>query len=247
VHPVLVDNCLIGGTVNGRWMDAGAVAPKLKGGEKYRFYTLTARAGESIGAQPKPLAEYCSDTMEVDLAPKPAEGVALAIGGEWNALPRTPQVLGNDEQAYRAAVADILRSKRFRRPRINVTQVLRVDMDGDGVEEVLLSASHLKDGLVSATGPMAVRPKAGDYSFVFLRKLVRGRVQNIIVDGEFYPFIKEDTGPPSQYIVSAVADVDGDGMMEVIVRSDYYEGGASTVYSIKRNKVEAMTSCGCGA
>ncbi|MBD0325285.1 MAG: VCBS repeat-containing protein [Pyrinomonadaceae bacterium] len=246
VHPVLVDNCLIGGTINGKWMDAAAIAPKLKGGEKYRFYTLTARAGESTGAQPKPLAEYCSETMEVELSPKPTEGVALAVGGEWNAMPRAPRVLGNNEQAYRA-VADILRRKRFSRPRINITQVLRVDLDGDSIEEVLVSASYLKDGLVSATGPMAIRPKAGDYSVVFLRKIIRGWVQNIIIDGEFYPRINEDTGPPSQYAISAVGDVDGDGTMEVVVRSDYYEGGGSTVYSIRRNKVEAMTSCACGA
>ncbi|HEX7997456.1 MAG TPA: VCBS repeat-containing protein [Pyrinomonadaceae bacterium] len=247
VHPVLVDNCLIGGTINGRWMDAAAVAPKLKGGEKYSFYTLTARAGESTGAQPKSLAEYCSETMEVELTPKPAEGVALAVGGEWNAMPRAPRLLGNNEQAYRAAVADILRRKRFVRPRINITQVLRVDLDGDRVEEVLVSASYFKDGLVSSTGPMAMRPKAGDYSLVFLRKLIGGRVQNIIIDGEFYPFIKEDTGPPSQYKIAAVGDVDGDGTMEVVVRSDYYEGGGSTLYSIRRNRVEAMTSCACGA
>jgi hypothetical protein len=48
-------------------------------------------------------------------------------------------------------------------------------------------------------------------------------------------------------MVSAVGDVDGDGRMEVIVQADYYEGGGSTVYRVKGNKLEALTSCGCGA
>jgi hypothetical protein len=247
VHPVLVDNCLIGGTIGGKWMDAAAVGAKLKGGEKYRFYTLTARAGESTGAQPKVAPYFCSDTLEVELSPKPTEGIALAVGGEWNALPREPKLLSNDERLYRAAVAGILRGKRFARPKINITQVLRLDLEGDGREEVIISASYYTDGLVSATGPMAIRPKAGDYSFVFLRKLVRGRVQTTIIDGEFYPFIKEDTGPPSQYRIGAVGDVDGDGTMEVVIRSDYYEGDGSTVYSLQRNKLVALTSCACGA
>lgn len=246
VHPVLVDNCLIGGMVGGKWMEASAVAPKLKGGEKYRFYNLSGQAGESVGAGPKSAADYCSDTMEVEFAPKPAEGVVLAIGGQWNAMPRAPQVLVKTGQIYEAAVSHILRGKRFAQPRINITRILRVDLEGDGTEETLVSATHYRDGMGDDT-PMATRPKDGDYSFVFLRKLIRGRVQTIIIDGEFYPRIKEDTGPPNQYIVSAVADVDGDGRMEVIVRSDYYEGGGSTIYSVRGNRIKQMTSCGCGA
>lgn len=247
VHPVLVNNCLIGGTVGGKWMDSGSVAPKLQGGEKYRFYTLTAAAGESIGGKPKSMADYCSDTMEIELSPKPTEGVVLAVGGQWNALPRTPQFHAINERVYVRIVADLLRKKRFAQPIMNITQVFRIDLDGDRVDEVLVSASHYADGLGTETGSMATRPKAGDYSLVFLRKLIRGKVENIIIDGEFYPSIKEDTGPPSQYKIASVADVDGDGVMEVIVSSDYYEGGTNTVYSIKGNKIEAMTSCGCGA
>ncbi|HEX8492804.1 MAG TPA: hypothetical protein VF658_08190 [Pyrinomonadaceae bacterium] len=247
VHPVLVNSCLIGGTVSGKWMAAGEVAPKLQGGEKYNFYTLTARAGESIGDKPKRMADYCPETMEIELSPKPTEGVVFAIGGQWNALPRAPQVLSNNEQVYKAAVADVLKSKRFSKPRINITRVLRIDVDGDGIEEVLVSASHYAGGLGSDTGPMAIRARGGDYSVVFLRKLMSGKVQNIVVAGEFYPLEGDKGNPPSQYIVSAVGDVDGDGAMEVIVESNYYEGGGSTVYSIKGNKVEEMTSCGCGA
>ena len=116
VHPVLVNACLIGGMVNGKWTEAGEVAPKLTGGEKYHFYTLTARAGESTGDKPKRMADYCPETMEIELSPKPEEGVVFAIGGQWNALPRAPQVLSNNEQVYKAAVADVLKSKRFSKP-----------------------------------------------------------------------------------------------------------------------------------
>lgn len=247
VHAVLVDNCLIGGTSNGKWVDASAIAPQLKGGEKYHLYTLARRAGESTGGAPKVLADYCSDTLEVELDPKPGEGTVLVVGGSWNAMPRAPQVLGNNEQAYKEATADILRRKRFRKPTINITRVLRIDLEGDGIEEVLVSAAHYEEGLGSATGSMAIHAKAGDYSLVFLRKLIRGKVQNIVIDGEFYPTKADEGGPPSQYIVAAVGDVDGDGTMEVVVRSDYYEGDASTVYSIKGDKVTTMSSCACGA
>jgi hypothetical protein len=245
VHPVLVDNCLIGGMVGGKWVDALTIAPKLTGGEKYRFYTLTASAGESVGAEPKADVDYCSDTRVVELSPKPTEGVVLVVSGQWNALPREPKLLGDTKQIDRA-VADILRSKNFKQPRINITRALRVDLEGDGVDEVLVSATYYKDGWGNSR-PMATRPKAGDYSFVMLRKVIHGRAQNIIIEGEFYPRILKDTGPPNQYMVAAVGDVDGDGRMEVIVQADYYEGGGSTIYRVKGNKLEALTSCGCGA
>ncbi|MDX6693097.1 MAG: hypothetical protein QOF02_700 [Blastocatellia bacterium] len=246
VHPVLVDNCLIGGLVNGKWVDALAIAPKLKGGEKYRFYTLTARAGLSVGAAPKPDVDYCSDTRIVELLPKPTEGVVLVVGGEWNAMPREPELLGDTTEVYKA-VADVLRSKRFVKPRVNITRALRIDLEGDGVKELLISATYYKDGWGNSR-PMATRPKAGDYSFVMLRKTLHGRARSFIIDGEFYPRILKDTGPPNQYLVSAVGDVDGDGRMEFIVQADYYEGGGSTVYRVKRdNKLEALSSCGCGA
>lgn len=247
IHPVVVGYCLIGGTVNGKWTEPGVLAAKLKGGEKYRFYTLTSRAGESVGDKPKVMADYCSDTMEIKHTPEPTPEIVLAVAGKWNALPRVPKILNNNDPAYRAATADILRQKRFRKPRINLTRVLRVDLDGDGIEEALVSASYYTDGLGSNAGPMAYRPKSGDYSFVFLRKLIRGKLRNIVIDGEFYPAVKEDTGPPSQYIVSAVGDVDGDGVMEVIVQGDYYEGGGNTIYRVKGSKIKAMTWCGCGA
>jgi hypothetical protein len=247
VHPIVDvnENCLLGGIQKGRWVEADALAPMLKGGERYRIYTLTRAMGQTTGAKPNSAGEPCNGNNEIAFSPKPEGGIAVA--GSWNALPRVPRALSTNDPAYRQVVAGLLRRHGFNRPKINITQVLRIDLDGDGIEEALVSASHLAEGISINGGPMAVHGKPGDYSFVLLRKLVRGKVRDILLAEHFYPRKIEYPETPMQYDVAAVLDLNGDGKMEVILRGGYYEGSMSSVFRLIGNKVDNVFGCGCGA
>jgi hypothetical protein len=92
-----------------------------------------------------------------------------------------------------------------------------------------------------------MRSPAGSYSMVLLRRVLTGKVETQLVEGEFYP---KATGynAPNAYKVIATLDLDGDGKMEVVVASNYYEGEATTIYRCEpKKKVEALLSVGCGA
>jgi hypothetical protein len=181
-----------------------------------------------------------------DLAPNEKDADLIAVGGDWNALPRVPKVESNSSPVYRAAVADHLRRKGIRRPQINIVKVLRVDLDGDGTEELLINATRAK---LWESGSLANDSNPGDYSVVLLRRVVKGKVQTIVLDGEYHPKPRnaETEGPPNVYEISAVLDLNGDGRMEVIVRGSYYEGDWKTVYAFHGNRVENIFGCGCGA
>jgi len=59
---------------------------------------------------------------------------------------------------------------------------------------------------------------------------------------------KEDSfDAPNAYKVIATLDLDGDGKMEIVVGSNYYEGVAITIYRCEPRQVEAVLTVGCGA
>jgi hypothetical protein len=52
---------------------------------------------------------------------------------------------------------------------------------------------------------------------------------------------------PNVYTIAAVLDLSGDGKLEVIVHSMYYEGGQTMIYRCEPDKIEAALSVECGA
>jgi hypothetical protein len=127
-------------------------------------------------------------------------------------------------------------------PEIKITRIVRVDLDGDGEEEVLVSATNYGDDEegISANAP------GGSYSVVLLRRVVAGKVETKMIAGEIYP-AKKTFSAPNAYQILAVIDLDGDGKLEVVLESAYYEGGATTVYGFKGRKIEELLSVECGA
>ena len=231
---------LFGAMENGKPVSAGKTAPRLRGGKKYRLYSLIAPLGEVEGGKPEPADEPCRDMFIVPLKESPA-GV-IAIGGKWNALPRVPKIVGTKRPVYVAAVKAFLESRGLRNPAVKIEQILRIDLDGDGEEEALISATNYfsKDSNVPNASP------AGSYSCVIERRVVKGEVRTRLIAGEFYPKAKTFNAP-SHYDVAAVLDVDGDGTMEVIVGSTYYEGGAARIYRCGAGKIVELLSVACGA
>jgi len=134
---------------------------------------------------------------------------------------------------------------------VRITRILRVDLDGDGEEEILISATNYfaedKSDHSAAPFPEAPieSPRPGSYSIVILRRVVDGDVQTKLVAGELYS--KADaSNAPNIYKIAAVLDLNGDGKLEVIVHSFYYEGGQTTIYRCQPNKIKAVLSVECG-
>jgi len=252
LHPIVEfqSGYLFGATSNGKWIKADEAAKALPGETTYQVYGLTQAFGEAKGSKPKPSEEdVCSDVLTVSLSPKPEKG-AIAIAAPWNALPRKPQVTDPTQKTYVDAVREFLRTKEIDQPKVKIDNILRVDLDGDGEDEVLISATNYfrKDDSVPMRSP------AASYSMVLLRRVVAGKVETQLIEGEFYPKAypkaAQEEGrfdAPNAYKVIATLDLDGDGKMEIVVGSNYYEGEAITIYRCDPKKCEALLSVGCGA
>jgi FG-GAP repeat protein len=247
-HPIVEveTGYLFGATANGKWIKADEAAKSMTNGTTYKIYGLTQALGQAKGGRPKPSEEeVCADVLSVSLSPKPEKGV-IALAATWNALPRKVQVLDATQKVYVDAARDFLKTKGIAEPKVKIDNIVRVDLDGDGEDEVLISATNYFEKDESA--PM--RSPAGSYSMVMLRRVVAGKVETQLVEGEFHPKAyvrKEDSfDAPNVYKVIAVLDLDGDGKMEIVVGSHYYEGGATTIYRCGPKKCETLLSVSCG-
>jgi hypothetical protein len=247
LHPIVEveSGYLFGAIADGKWIKADDVAKLMADETTYRVYGLTQSLGEAKGNKPKHEEVPCEETLSVPLSQTPKKAV-IAVAGTWNALPRKVQLLDTTQKVYVDAVRDFLKTKGIEQPQVKIDNIIRVDLDGDGEEEVLISATnyHSNDNRVPMRSP------AAGYSMVLLRRVVAGKVETQLVEGEFHPKAyvrKEDSfDAPNAYKVLAVLDLDGDGKMEIVVGSRYYEGEATTIYRCDSNKCEDLLSTGCG-
>ena len=251
LHPIVEveSGFLFGAISDGKWIKADETAKLIGDETTYRVYGLTQALGDAKGDKPKSEGEPCEETLAVSLSPKPEKGV-IAIAAPWNALPRKPQVIDTTQKAYIEAVRDFLKTKGIEQPAVKIDNILRIDLDGDGEEEVLITATNY----FSKDGHVPMRSLAASYSMVLLRRVVAGKVETQLIVGEFYPKAypkaAQEEGrfdAPNAYKVIATLDLDGDGKMEVVIHSDYYEGGETTIYRCDPKKAEALLSVSCGA
>ena len=251
LHPIVEvkSGYLFGAISNGKPIEADETAKSMGDETTYRVYGFTRALGDAKGGKPEPPEAAPCDILLVPLSPKP-ENAVMAIAAPWNALPRTPKVIDTTQKVYVDAVRDFLKTKGIDQPKVKIDSILRIDLDGDGQEEVLISATDY----LSKDGHVPMRSTAGSYSMVLLRRVVSGKVETQMIAGEFHPKAYSGKGPddasfdaPNAYKVIAVLDLDGDGKMEIVVGSSYYEGEEIAIYSCDPKNKQPLLSVACGA
>lgn len=251
VHPIVdVDSgFLLGGAAGGKWLEPETTVKEMKGGEMYRTWDLHRELQNMQGTAPEiEGAGECPETLFVELSP-PRDAKdsyaaigAIAVGGDWNAMPRQAKVLSPGQLVYRDAAAAWLKEQGLENPVVELGQVIRIDLEGDGVDEVLMSANHHAPRQENDNFGV----KAGDYSFVLLRRLNGGKVETLSLASVIHAAPRpEDIN--YWHRIAAILDLNGDGVMEVVVKNGYYEGKGAGAFDIQSGKPILVLNTGCGA
>lgn len=244
VHPIVVyppydsaSGYLLGGSQNGKWLDPASTAKLLKGGESYNLYTDKVITGAYTGNAPVAGEPTCSRMQRVTLKPKPTVLGVFAIGGTWKALPRVPQEIPVSNDTYRQAIGKLLQDNGISNPEIVLTRILKIDLEGDGSDEVIISANRFAE----KTGHDVT---AGDYSLVVLRKVSGNTVLTLPLVANYY-LKAQKLAYPNQYTLATVLDLNGDGKMEIGVGITGWEKVGTLGYEVEGNAVKNVLSMRC--
>lgn len=219
---------LLGGSENGRFLDAKTTFARLKGDTKFSLFNFkSGRKGEfSLGAI-KNDGDACPENYYLQPGLNVAADFALGTNAKWEVLPRQAQSASMTDANYKKAAADVLRLRGLPKSPVKIKQAVEIDLDNDGKMEVLLVAHHYAEDA-------SKNAKTGNYSFVIIRKTVGAKTQNIFVGGSFYR--KQTDYYEGEYSLSGIADLNGDGKMEFIVDISGYEENWTKVYEMKAGK-----------
>jgi hypothetical protein len=163
----------------------------------------------------------------------------LAVTGDWDVQPRPVSAVGVDSPVYQELGESLVPDDQPVDPTLgDVVQVLRADLDGNGVEEVLFTFQHLTD-----SGGMGA---PGEFSLVIARYPdATGAVVDEVLVEHFVP-TPMDAPSPDRSGVMAIADLNGDGAMEVAIGSTYWEAANVSIYEFADGSLHQVMESGCG-
>lgn len=229
----------------GQWVavDANTVLP-IDSGEDYQIALLGTNGvvtGHSQIARCDVVPTQGVAVAEGErLALLTAEGELIqgvAISAPWDLIPHSVELIG-DDGTYAALAAELLAERDLIVDDPVIKQVIRFDLEGDGVHEVLVVAEDTE---------ITFEPKPGNYSLAFLRRVTDGRVATWILAESVTTETKQDG--PSRFSVSGIADLNNDAKMEIIVSSNSWEGGGVTVFEYIDDVLgpDMVMGAGCGS
>jgi hypothetical protein len=164
----------------------------------------------------------------------------LAVDADWPLLPRLPTTLSATIPDYADAVSAYLADNGLPDVPVLVEQVIRVDLDGDGTDEVLVTARHPDAGT-------SLGAQAGHHSVVLLRRVVGAGVETTALFQDLH--LQPDVDYPSMLTgrVMAVGDLNGDGTMEVAIEWHYFEGSGVDIIDLATGTPQKVLTTGCGS
>ena len=122
---------VLGAAADGKWLESAKAAALIKPGASFRVYDLTRELGTATASKPASMDEPCPDTYMAKLSPERDRG-AIALSASWNAMPRKPRIADVTQPVYVEAVREFLAEHDLKQATVKISQILRIDLDGDG-------------------------------------------------------------------------------------------------------------------
>lgn len=224
--PILaVDGYLVGYRTKAGWKPADEAYVKRHPRLEFRPFGLGTAGGVPERAKVGWDEQQSGSTLSIEAREPLLAGAVPRAPRRVRVLPPSP--------AYEAAARRFLGLHGIKVAQARVTRVLRVDLDGDGTDETLVEATN---------GEVANSAPAGAYSLVLLRALRGGRVVETAL--EFTPAIQGGVLDSAQ--VRGIADLDGDGRMEVLTTVSGIDDEGARLWGYRTGRASMLVENGIG-
>jgi hypothetical protein len=214
---------LLGGVRGDVWLAPGMAAEQLSARAwDYDVYTLAGRPLPVRGQAPQfsPPNEVYTLRTDVQLD----EPGMVAVRRGWPILQRPVQELSSTNELYRKVALEWLTAEGVVASEPGSLHIYRVDLEGDGADEIFISATHLDQSQHMT--------RAGDYSLILLRKVTGNGVVTRPIVADIYRSQEPEITFPRTYSLANIIDLNRDGVLEVVVDIQQWEGDGVIVYQV---------------
>jgi hypothetical protein len=232
-----------------RWQEStdpsgSPIRPGIEAGTPFTVSNLSGETSVSAGEN----AEACLDgrvgpSFDVDVAPAEpptssySYNAVAVLDQPWPLKPRPVAATSTAPDAYQALGEAAFVDQPVDASKGTIEHVVVTDLDGDGDDEALAAFEFIQP----TDGP----GEAGDFAAILLidattraaDTVTRWWIDQDAEDGDF-DYIE-------RYRVLDVADLNGDGRMEVLVHAWHFEGASVDVYTYDGSELTRVLSSGC--
>jgi len=255
IHVAATYLCVLGWWDGTRWVapsgwpDDPITPPPVEAGASFDVANLTGTS-TAIGGLPIAGPDEFGPAWMMDLEPAfDGYGSGIAVSGGLELHPRPVRELRPESLDYTADTAALLADLGLAEAPVKITRAVAVDLDGDGTDEVVYTAEH-PDLATSVWEDSDEYSPVGFYNLLAIRQDVGGSVDSLLVYQSTYT--EENVGQATSVFpvnLNAIADLNGDGSMEIVVDGSYYEGVFASVfeYDPRTPQPDSVLSCWRGA
>jgi hypothetical protein len=212
---------LLGGVSRDEWLTPDESVERFSGEVTYSLHSLEQEYKYFLWGKKPELQRTCESYIVGTDAGLDEAGFVTVVDG-WDVTKRDADELSEDGEFYQQAVIDWLADEGVDAPQLGNLQIFRVDIEGDGSDEIFISATHLDDSQHTT--------KAGDYSVILMVKVVGNDVITKLVVGDVYGSQEPEITFPRTYSLANFIDLNQDGVLEVVVDIQQWEGFGAIVF-----------------
>ena len=235
-NPILaVDTWVVGTRVQGKWQPVSHTFATAKPAMTLRSFGI----GELLKARGKAtlVGEEVSGGTYLDDDSRKWVG-SVHVSGLTPRVPRRVAFMAANSAVYQKVVRDFLSANGLKNSKVRLSKVVRTDLDGDGTDEVILEASSRSD--LDRIG--STETGKDDYSLVLLRYVAKGGGRGVPL--EFLSGQKSQT--LERKVLRGIADLDGDGRMEIVTTGKGYEWNNARLWSYRGGRLVKLLENGEG-